>query len=185
MKNRKAVILIALPVLLLTALFLSTAVHAHRCEAKYQQALELYEAKDYETAYDLFSSLEDWRREAWAYARVCRSRMYLAEGSVTGVAREMYGVSSSLWPPELQEAIRSVLDDSAAADRRNTTIVYAAPRPTQAPVWTPRPTPRAWYDEDEYDVQDYDDPDDFYYDHYDDFFEYYDAEDYWYDHHGD
>ena len=37
--------------------------------------------------------------------------------------------------------------------------------------------------EDEYDVNSYSDPDDFYYDHYDDFFDYYDAEDYYNEHH--
>lgn len=36
---------------------------------------------------------------------------------------------------------------------------------------------------DPYDVNDYDDEEDFYYDHYDDFFDYYDAEDYYRDHH--
>lgn len=37
-------------------------------------------------------------------------------------------------------------------------------------------------DDDPYDVNNYTHPDDFYYDHYDDFFDYYDAEDYFNDH---
>lgn len=38
-------------------------------------------------------------------------------------------------------------------------------------------------DDDPYDVNDYSDEEDFYYDHYDDFFDYYDAEDYYNEHH--
>ena len=38
---------------------------------------------------------------------------------------------------------------------------------------------------DPYHAADYYDPEDFYYDHYDDFFDYYDAEDYYYDHYED
>ena len=37
--------------------------------------------------------------------------------------------------------------------------------------------------EDEYNVNDYSNEDDFYYDHYDDFYDYYDAEDYYREHH--
>lgn len=38
------------------------------------------------------------------------------------------------------------------------------------------------YDPDPYDAKDYSHPDDFYYDHYDDFWDYEDAEDYYYEH---
>lgn len=65
--------------------------------------------------------------------------------------------------------------------------------PAYTTVTTPRPVTTTTYrvttrkvtkttttrKTDEYDVQDYDDPEDFYEDHYDDFFDYEDAEDYW------
>ncbi len=68
--------------------------------------------------------------------------------------------------------------------------------PTYTTVTTPRPVTTTSYrvttrkvtkttttrKTDEYDVQDYDDPEDFYEDHYDDFFDYEDAEDYWEEH---
>ncbi len=38
-------------------------------------------------------------------------------------------------------------------------------------------------EDDPYDVNDYSNEEDFYYDHYDDFFDYYDAEDYYDEHH--
>ncbi|MBQ8966105.1 hypothetical protein [Ruminococcus sp.] len=38
---------------------------------------------------------------------------------------------------------------------------------------------------DPYDADSFYHPDDFYYDHYDDFYDYEDAEDYWYEHHGE
>lgn len=58
---------------------------------------------------------------------------------------------------------------------------------------TPTPTPRTdaheyrpstvWNDYDYYDVDEYDDPEDFWYDYEDDFDDYEDAEDYWEEHH--
>lgn len=51
----------------------------------------------------------------------------------------------------------------------------STPRPSRRPVSTPRPS-------DPFDVHDYSHPDDFYYDHRDDFFDYEDAEDYFNDH---
>ena len=73
---------------------------------------------------------------------------------------------------------------STAAPRTSST-----PRPTVTPrpAVTPRPsrrpaaTPGA---SDPYDVHDYSHPDDFYYDHRDDFLDYEDAEDYFNDHDG-
>ena len=54
------------------------------------------------------------------------------------------------------------------------------PAPTPRP--TPRSTPKPDFD-DPYHAGDYAHPDDFYYDHYDDFWDYEDAEDYWEEHH--
>ncbi len=63
-------------------------------------------------------------------------------------------------------------------------VVTQKPMSTPKPAATPRaisnPTPAAW--DDDLDAKDYSHPDDFYYDHYDDFFDYEDAEEYWEDH---
>ena len=56
------------------------------------------------------------------------------------------------------------------------------PRTTPTPYTRPRSTPRGG-DDDPYDVNDYSSEEDFYDDHYDDFFDYYDAEDYYNEHH--
>lgn len=55
---------------------------------------------------------------------------------------------------------------------------------TSKPTSTPRPTatPNPMENDDPYNAKGYSDPDDFYYDHYDDFWEYEDAEDYWNQH---
>lgn len=47
--------------------------------------------------------------------------------------------------------------------------------------YTYQRTTKATKDDDPLNAKDYVDADDFYYDHYDDFFDYEDAEDYWYD----
>jgi len=61
----------------------------------------------------------------------------------------------------------------------------STPRPTARP--TPQPTKKPSTSSgrsyaDPYNARDYSDPDDFYFDYYDDFFDYEDAEDYWYEH---
>lgn len=65
---------------------------------------------------------------------------------------------------------------------RPTPTPTAAPRPTATPYTRPRSTLRA-DDDDPYNVNDYASEEDFYDDHYDDFFDYYDAEDYYNEHH--
>lgn len=60
------------------------------------------------------------------------------------------------------------------------TTPIPSPSATPQPVWTPTSTGRT-RNEDEYNASDYSNPDDFYEDHYDDFYDYYDAEDYWYE----
>ena len=75
--------------------------------------------------------------------------------------------------------------------RYRTTYSYtaaAAPRTTSAPSsYTYRSSTKSKKnttkapENDPYGAKDYADPDDFYYDHYDDFFDYEDAEDYWYE----
>ena len=65
---------------------------------------------------------------------------------------------------------------------RTTPTPAVTPRPTSRPWTRPRSTPRAGGD-DPYNVNDYASEEDFYDDHYDDFFDYYDAEDYYNDHH--
>ena len=72
----------------------------------------------------------------------------------------------------------------ANTERESRRQAYAAQKET-----TNSPTSYHWYggsqyssDDDPYDVQDYDNPDDFYYDHPDDFYDYEDAEAYWEDH---
>ncbi|MCQ2353490.1 MAG: hypothetical protein MJ102_00110 [Clostridia bacterium] len=49
--------------------------------------------------------------------------------------------------------------------------------------YTPKKNTKSKSDDDPYDVNDYSNEEDFYYDHYDDFFDYYDAEDYYNEHH--
>lgn len=54
--------------------------------------------------------------------------------------------------------------------------------PTQAPTTTKKKIYYSSKNDDPYNANDYVDPDDFYYDHYDDFYDYEDAEDYYYEH---
>ena len=55
------------------------------------------------------------------------------------------------------------------------------PTPQKTPVPTKKASSEYETDDDPYDAKDYAHPDDFYYDHYDDFWEYEEAEEYWED----
>ena len=59
--------------------------------------------------------------------------------------------------------------------------VTTAPKQTTKKKTTTKKKVTTYKKDDPYDVYDYDDPEDFYYDNYDDFFDYEDAEDYYYD----
>lgn len=67
--------------------------------------------------------------------------------------------------------LQSTSTTTATTTTRNTTTIQ---RTTKKHTTTKR---------DPYNVNDYCDPDDFYYDYYDDFWDYEDAEDYYYEHH--
>ncbi len=90
---------------------------------------------------------------------------------------------------EQLEIVRKAYDDLYGED---TSVNETAPVVTKKPqsVVTPKPrstskTKRKYVEEDDYDISEYSNPDDFYDDNYDNFFDYEDAEDYWYDHGGD
>lgn len=55
-------------------------------------------------------------------------------------------------------------------------------QPTAASSTTPRESTKATVSDDPYEAGSYGHPDDFYYDHYDDFWDYEEAEEYWNDH---
>ena len=61
---------------------------------------------------------------------------------------------------------------------RKTTKPVPTATPTPTPTPTKEPTPKPG---DPYNAKDYVDPDDFYYDYYDDFIDYEEAEEYWED----
>ncbi len=160
---------------------------AHK-EQQYEEALSLYEDQFYDAAYDQFYPLREWKAEANAYAHICRARVLLSQGKPMEARREMYDVSLGKLPDDLVLTVQGVnrAIDIAVSSAQPTRTSAPAPTPTPKPVWTPAPSSgRKWYDEDEYNTSDYDDPENFYEDHYDDFIDYYDAEDYWYDHYDD
>ena len=64
---------------------------------------------------------------------------------------------------------------------KTTTTTTTRRTTSSAKPYTYQRTTKPAKDDDPYDAKDYVDADDFYYDHYDDFFDYEDAEDYWYE----
>ena len=71
------------------------------------------------------------------------------------------------------------------AARENSDLPETAGATAESPVentYDPSAARRTTQKSDAYDVNDYAHPDDFYYDHYDDFWDYEDAEDYYYEH---
>ena len=69
-------------------------------------------------------------------------------------------------------------DEKSYSPIQTTTATTNRPVTTTAAKTTTKKTTTT-HKKDEYDAHDYNDPEDFYEDHYDDFFDYEDAEDYW------
>lgn len=188
MRKKTAIWVSVILGLLICTVFVYIPVSETHKERQYEQALELYDEKFYDAAYDLFYPLRDWKAEANAYAHICRARALLSQGKPAEARREMDGVSVKALPTDLVQTVQSVnrAIDSAISSAQHAHTSNPVPTPTPRPVWTPTPSSgRKWHDEDEYNTSDYDDPENFYEDHYDDFIDYYDAEDYWYDHYDD
>ena len=187
MRKKTAICVSVILGILICAVFVCIPISEAHKEQQYEQALALYDEKLYDAAYDLFYLLRDWKAEANAYAHICRARVLLSQGKPSEARREMSDVSVKALPDDLAQTIQSVnrAIDSAISSAQPARTSAPAPTPTPRPVWTPAPSSRKWYDEDEYNTSDYDDPENFYEDHYDDFIDYYDAEDYWYDHYDD
>lgn len=174
--------------LLICAVLVYIPISEAQKERQYEEALALYDEKFYDAAYDLFEPLREWKAEANAYAHICRARVLLSQGKAVEARREMDELSGKALPTDLALTVQSVnrAIDLAVSGGQPAHTAAPTPAPTPRPVWTPAPSSRRkWYDEDEYNTSDYDDPENFYEDHYDDFIDYYDAEDYWYDHYDD
>ena len=123
------------------------------------------------------------------------SIVYLIAISLSIVAIIIGGILFAGWYENRKTATSiPVVSTAPMATPRTTSLATSRPTATPRPSTTPRATakptasPRItttpWATSDPYDAKDYDDPEDFYYDHPDDFFGYEDAEDYW-DEYGD
>lgn len=80
------------------------------------------------------------------------------------------------------EALKAEINAHSSQYVPNKKTYKHASNPTQAPTTTKKKKYYSSKNNDPYDAKDYVDPDDFYYDHYDDFYDYEDAEDYYHGH---
>lgn len=111
-------------------------------------------------------------------AVICLVCIVLAFGGCTA-----YESSLETSAPATATSRPSITPRPSATARPSAPKPTATPKPSVRPSATPKPTvrPSAKPSADPFDAGDYSHPDDFYYDHYDDFFDYEDAEDYWED----
>lgn len=96
--------------------------------------------------------------------------------------RQLYGTAIEWSSPPVSSPAAT-----AQAAPRSTPRPTSPPAPRPTPRPAPRPTSRPTKkpeNDDPFNAGDYSDPEDFYYDNYDDFWDYEDAEDYWEEHNG-
>lgn len=166
----------------------------------YEKGEELIATDDYQGAQAQLSKIEDRNyKDTAALLLLCKAHIYYDAGKITNAHSALDSASFSYQTEESMKTIEAFTDQVNRAyteyrdqfDRELEAIErkYAAtPKPSPSPSPTPRPTRRPSTSarksgtDDPFDVNDYSHPDDFYYDHRDDFYDFEDAEDYFYEH---
>ena len=132
----------------------------------------------------------------------CDASEYYDDGDLSYAATKAYFIRFTGFDPEAKQSIQAKIQEIRKAEqavRREQEAKERAHawakrqfekaknvdwnRQKSQPSGTFRPTSRPFASSDPYNARDYSGADEFYDDHYDDFFDYEDAEDYWYGNH--
>ena len=164
-----------------------------RKEAEYRAAESLVWNEYYSNAIQKLEALEDENyKDTQALIAYCQSHIKYARGDYKNAYFDLYGVQFKHQNAQNSEEIRryrEILNDIYNSYIENSIYSYKAAS-TTARTTKYEPTTKRSYNyksytknrttyADPYDAKSYGNADDFYYDHYDDFFDYEEAEDYY------
>ena len=203
-KRKNILIIIAVVLGLFGIIAISTISEAHYIESKYNKAIALIDEADYEKAKEQLKVIEsEYYKDANDLIELCEAHISYNNGCC-GVYMDIDDLDFEYQTKERKEAINEFIKKSKAEydeffqqlledNRKQVEELKKDPNSSfysdknqsnssSSYTFTPYRSPSKNDDDDPYNAKDYSNEEDFYYDHYDDFFDYYDAEDYYNEH---
>ena len=203
-KGKNILIIIAVVLGLFGIIAISTIAEAHYIESKYNKAIALIDEAAYEEAKEQLEIIEnEYYKDANDLIELCEAHISYNNGCC-GVYMDIDDLDFEYQTKERKEAINEFIKKSKAEydeffqqlledNRKQVEELKKDPNSSfysnknqsnssSTYTFTPYRSPSKYDDDDPYNAKDYSNEEDFYYDHYDDFFDYYDAEDYYNEH---
>lgn len=203
-KRKNILIVIAVVLGLFGIIAISTIAEARYIESKYNKAIALIDEAAYEEAKEQLKVIEnEYYKDANDLIELCEAHISYNNGCC-GVYMDIDDLDFEYQTKERKEAINEFIKKSKAEydeffqqlleDNRKqveelkkdlNSNFYSDKNQSNSSstyTFTPYRSPSKDDDDDPYNAKDYSNEEDFYYDHYDDFFDYYEAEDYYNEH---
>ena len=203
-KRKNILIIIAVVLGLFAIIAISTIAEAHYIESKYNKAIALIDEAAYKEAKEQLEIIEnEYYKDANDLIELCEAHISYNNGCC-GVYMDIDDLDFEYQTKERKEAINEFIKKSKAEydeffqqlledNRKQVEELKKDPNSSfysnknqsnssSTYTFTPYRSPSKDDDDDPYNAKDYSNEEDFYYDHYDDFFDYYDAEDYYNEH---
>lgn len=203
-KRKNILIIIAVVLGLFGIIAISTIAEAHYIESKYNKAIALIDEAAYKEAKEQLEIIEnEYYKDANDLIELCEAHISYNNGCC-GVYMDIDDLDFEYQTKERKEAINEFIKKSKAEydeffqqlledNRKQVEELKKDPNSSfysnknqsnssSTYTFTPYRSPSKDDDDDPYNAKDYSNEEDFYYDHYDDFFDYYDAEDYYNEH---
>lgn len=200
-KRKNILIIIAVVLALFVIIALSIISKAYYIESKYNKAIALIDEAAYEEAKEQLKVIEnEYYKDANDLIELCEAHISYNNGCC-GVYMDIDDLDFEYQTKERKEAINEFIKKSKAEydeffqqlledNRKQVEELKKDPNSSfysdknqsnnsSTYTFTPYRSPSKDDDDDPYNAKDYSNEEDFYYDHYDDFFDYYDAEDYY------
>lgn len=200
-KRKNILIIIAVVLGLFAIIAISTISEAHYIESKYKKAIALIDEAAYEEAKEQLKVIEnEYYKDANDLIELCEAHISYNNGCC-GVYMDIDDLDFEYQTKERKETINEFIKKSKAEydeffqqlledNRKQVEELKKDPNSSfysdknqsnnsSTYTFTPYRSPSKDDDDDPYNAKDYSNEEDFYYDHYDDFFDYYDAEDYY------
>lgn len=203
-KRKNIVVFILIVLALFVIIAFSIISKAYYIESKYNKAIALIDEAAYEEAKEQLEIIEnEYYKDANDLIELCEAHISYNNGCC-GVYMDIDDLDFEYQTKERKEAINEFIKKSKAEydeffqqlledNRKQVEELKKDPNSSfysdknqfnsnSTYTFTPYRSPSKDDDDDPYNAKDYSNEEDFYYDHYDDFFDYYDAEDYYNEH---
>ena len=190
-KNRRFLIIILMLILFgLTCIFLSRPIYVMKT---YSEAEELFDRYRYDFALEKLKIIEDADyKDTAAYISLCNAYKCVMRGQYEDAYSYLDSAHFKYQSETRLESINEVIDSISNGcyrlylreieQKNGSNISYNSPTPSKSTTTHSHSSRPSTGYSDGPSTEGFYDPEDFYYEYYDDFYDYEDAEDYYYDH---